>query len=70
MTKLLWFGRVTSRDSQRLGEGSPGTFDFLGFMHYCGHSRAGKFELKRSTSVKKKLKSVTWTTIPYRCRDE
>ena len=52
-TKLLRFGRFASRDSQRLGEGAPGTFDFLGFTHYCGHSRAGKFKLKRKTSGKK-----------------
>ncbi len=52
-TKLLRFGRFASRDCQRLGEGSPGTFDFLGFMHYCGLSRAGKFKLKRRTSIKK-----------------
>lgn len=39
---------------KRLGEGtSPGTFDFLGFTHYCGHSRLGKFKLKRKTASKK-----------------
>jgi len=52
-TKLLRFGRFASRDSQRLGEGAPGTFDFLGFTHYCGLSRAGKFKLKRKTATKK-----------------
>lgn len=52
-TKLLRFGRFASRDCQRLGEGSPGTFDFLGFKHYCGLSRSGKFKLKRRTSVTK-----------------
>jgi RNA-directed DNA polymerase len=52
-TKLLRFGRFASRDNQRLGEGTPGTFDFLGFTHYCGQSRAGKFKLKRKTSGKK-----------------
>lgn len=52
-TKLLRFGRFARRDNQRLGEGAPGTFDFLGFTHYCGQSRAGKFKLKRKTSGKK-----------------
>jgi group II intron reverse transcriptase/maturase len=52
-TKLLRFGRFAERDSTRLGEGRPGVFDFLGFTHYCGHSRAGKFKLKRRTSKKK-----------------
>jgi group II intron reverse transcriptase/maturase len=52
-TKLIRFGRFARRDSQRLGEESPSTFDFLGFTHYCGHSRAGKFKLKRRTAKKK-----------------
>ena len=52
-TKLLRFGRFASRDSKRFGEGAPGTFDFLGFTHYCGTSRAGKFKLKRKTATKK-----------------
>ena len=52
-TKLLRFGRFARRDCQRQGEGAPGTFDFLGFTHYCGQSRAGKFKLKRKTSSKK-----------------
>jgi len=52
-TKLIRFGRFARRDCQRLGEGAPGTFDFLGFMHYCGTSRSGKFKLKRRTATKK-----------------
>ena len=52
-TKLLRFGRFAERDSARFGEDTPGTFDFLGFTHYCGHSRAGKFKLKRRTAKKK-----------------
>jgi group II intron reverse transcriptase/maturase len=52
-TKLLRFGRFARRDSTRLGEGAPGTFDFLGFTHYSGTSRAGKFKLKRKTAKKK-----------------
>jgi len=52
-TKLIRFGRFASRDSQRLGENAPASFDFLGFTHFCGRSRAGKFKLKRKTSGKK-----------------
>ena len=52
-TKLLRFGRFAERDSTRHGEGSPGVFDFLGFTHYCGHSRRGKFKLKRRTAGKR-----------------
>lgn len=52
-TQLLRFGRFARRDCQRFGEGAPGTFDFLGFTHYCGLSRAGKFKPKRKTASKK-----------------
>lgn len=60
-SKLLRFGRFAERDSARHGEGPPGVFDFLGFTHYCGHSRQGKFKLKRRTSKKRfreKLKNI------------
>ena len=52
-TKLICFGRFARRDCQRLDAGAPETFDFLGFTHYCGRSRAGRFKLKRKTSTKK-----------------
>jgi hypothetical protein len=60
-TKLIRFGRFARRECQRRGEDAPSTFDFLGFTHYCGTSRAGKFKLKRKTSGKKlrvKLKEM------------
>ena len=60
-TKLIRFGRFARRDCQRRDEGAPATFDFLGFTHYCGLSRAGRFKLKRKTSGKKlraKLKEL------------
>lgn len=47
-TKLV---EVNSRD-----RGTSRTFDFLGFTHYMGKSRKGKWILKRKTS-KKKLKA-------------
>ena len=52
-TKLIRFGRFARRECQRRGEGAPQTFDILGFTHYCGTSRAGRFKLKRMTSTKK-----------------
>ncbi|MCK4260750.1 MAG: hypothetical protein KAX49_17365 [Halanaerobiales bacterium] len=38
---------------KRRGGRKPETFDFLGFTHYCGRSRRGKFKLKWKTSRKK-----------------
>ena len=31
----------------------PGTFDFLGFTHYCNIGKEGQFRMKRKTSRKK-----------------
>src|SRR5205823_8769393 len=31
------------------GDGKPETFDFLGFTHICGRSRAGRFVVRRIT---------------------
>ena len=53
---MLRFGRFARSHHQRHDEGAPATFDFLGFTHYCGQSRAKRFKLKRRTT-KKKLKT-------------
>ena len=34
-------------------DGRVETFDFLGFTHYCGKSKIGKFRVKRRTAKKK-----------------
>lgn len=51
-TKLLRFGRFARQDAAREGQ-EPGTFDFLGFTHYCGQTRAGSFKVQRRTAQKK-----------------
>jgi group II intron reverse transcriptase/maturase len=60
-TRLIEFGRYAARDRAARGLGKPETFDFLGFTHICGKSRAGHFVLKRKTIAKRmraKLKEV------------
>ncbi|WP_373895141.1 group II intron reverse transcriptase/maturase [Virgibacillus natechei] len=52
-TKIISFGRFAERDSKRDGQNKPETFDFLGFTHYCGRSKKGKFRVKRKSSRKK-----------------
>src|SRR5262245_47691096 len=48
-TRLIEFGRhAASRRAQR-GLGKPETFKFLGFVFICGHSRKGKFLIKRKS---------------------
>ncbi|MHB0967990.1 MAG: group II intron maturase-specific domain-containing protein [Bellilinea sp.] len=53
-TSIIQFGRKAIGDDE--DKGKPGTFDFLGFTHYCGKSKNGKFRVKRKTS-RKKLKA-------------
>lgn len=44
-TRLVPFGRPTGLDGTE-----PGTFDFLGFTHFWGRSRRGKWVVKRKTA--------------------
>ncbi len=48
-TRLIEFGRFAAARRARRRLGKPETFDFLGFTFICGHSRKGKFLLKRRT---------------------
>jgi group II intron reverse transcriptase/maturase len=51
-TRVLSFGRYERENAERAGR-KPNTFDFLGFTHYCGLSRRGKFMVNRQTSRKR-----------------
>lgn len=51
-SRLIEFGRFAENNCKSKGLKSP-TFDFLGFTHYCGHSRNGRFRVKRKNSRKK-----------------
>jgi RNA-directed DNA polymerase len=48
-TRLIEFGRFAAERRARRGLGKPETFNFLGFIHICGVSRAGYFLLTRKT---------------------
>jgi group II intron reverse transcriptase/maturase len=48
-TRLLEFGRFAAENRRKRGLGKPETFNFLGFTHICGRSRAGSFLLMRKT---------------------
>ena len=54
-TRVLSFGRYARENAERTGR-KPNTFDFLGFTHYCGLSRRGKFMVNRQTSRKRLAK--------------
>jgi group II intron reverse transcriptase/maturase len=53
-TKIVELKRSPDKDrNDKNGGNTSGTFDFLGFTHYSGKSRHGKFRVKRKTSNKK-----------------
>lgn len=53
-TRVFEFGRFARQDRKSRGLPKPDTFAFLGFVHICGVSREGKFQLRRRTSRKKR----------------
>jgi RNA-directed DNA polymerase len=63
-TRVIQFGRFAREDRQRQGLSKPETFDFLGFTHIASIDRAGRFQLKRRTSRKKRRAKLA------RLRDE
>jgi group II intron reverse transcriptase/maturase len=56
-TRVISFGRYERQNAQRQNaqrqKRKANTFDFLGFTHFCGASRRGKFIVGRQTSRKK-----------------
>jgi len=60
-TRLIEFGRLPALARRQRGRRRPGTFAFLGFTHYCGWTRDGRFIVKRKTQSKRltrKLKAL------------
>lgn len=51
-TKIIAFG-LNNVTAKKEGQVKRGTFDFVGFTHYCGKSKWGKARVKRKTSKKK-----------------
>jgi len=60
-TRLIEFGRFPALRRRREGRRHPETFAFLGFTHYCGWTRDGRFVMKRKTQrqrLARKLKEL------------
>ena len=56
-TRLIRFGRHAAKQREKLREGKPETFDFLGFTHFCTRSRKwGTFVIGRKT-IKKRMRA-------------
>jgi len=59
-SRTVEFGRPVWQKARREGK-KVGTFDFLGFTHYCGATRGGNFKLGRRTArsrFSQKLKAM------------
>jgi len=57
-TRLIEFGRFTEENRRRKGRGRPEVFDFLGFTHYCGKTRDGRFLLRQKTQRKRMIRKL------------
>jgi RNA-directed DNA polymerase len=65
-TRLIRFGREAAKQREEEKEkkkgskkGSrPGTFNFLGFTHFCAKSRNGKYKVGRKTEKKRFSRSI------------
>ena len=58
-TRLIEFGRLAALRRQKRGERRPETFAFLGFTHYCGWTRDGRFVVKHKTQSKRLTRKLT-----------
>lgn len=58
-TRFIEFGRFVTLSPQRRGERRPETFAFLGFTHYCGRTRDGRFIVKHRTEGKRLTRKLT-----------
>lgn len=60
-TVLIRFGSQATKECSKDGNKKPATFNFLGFTHYVGKSRKGRFVVGRKTQrerITKRLKEV------------
>jgi RNA-directed DNA polymerase len=68
-TRLIEFGRLPALARRKRGERHPETFAFLGFTHYCGWTRDGRFMVKHKTQSRrltrklKALRQEAWRLI-------
>jgi RNA-directed DNA polymerase len=67
-TRLIEFGRFAKSNRKQRGVGRPETFNFLGFTHYCGESRDGRFVVKRKTQRRRMIRKLKELRIEARKR--
>lgn len=62
-TRIIEFGRFAEENRKKKGKGKPGTFEFLGFTHYCTRTKDGRFRLGYKTSKKRMKRASISLTI-------
>ena len=67
-TRLIEFGRSAADNRKERGEGTPETFNFLGFTHMCGKTRKGWFTVLRQTIQKKMQRKLQELKVELRKR--
>src|SRR4029453_524409 len=66
--RLIRFGPLPALTRPQRGERRPQTFAFLGFTHYCGWTRDGRFIVKRKTQsqrLTRKLKALRQEAVRH-----
>ena len=68
-TRLIESGRFAAERREKRGEGTPETFNFLGFTHCCGKTRKGVFTVKRKSIAKGRVQRtlIHYPTHPTPC---
>jgi group II intron reverse transcriptase/maturase len=67
-TRLIEFGRLPALERKKRGMRRPETFAFLGFTHYCGWTRDGRFVVKRKTQSQRLSKKLKMLKVEARRR--
>lgn len=57
-TRLIEFGKIVAGQREARGQRRPETFAFLGFTHYCGKTRDGRFVVKSKTDGRRMTKKL------------
>lgn len=67
-TRLIEFGRTAARRRAQVGQSRLRTFNFLGFTHYWGRTKKGKFVVKRKTEAARMTRKLSELRVELRKR--
>jgi len=67
-TRLIEFGKFAADQRRARGERRPETFAFLGFTHFCGKTRDGRFTVKTKTDRRRMTRKLNELRASLRAR--